>query len=38
MVAYPNEGKIVYGIVVGGNDSDPDPTQSGGVPIGRAHV
>jgi len=33
MVAYPNEGKIVYGIVVGGNDSDPDPTQSGGVRI-----
>lgn len=33
MVAYPNEGKIVYGIVVGGNDSDPDPTQSGGCRI-----
>lgn len=33
MVAYPNEGKIVYGIVVGGNDSDPDPTQSGGARI-----
>lgn len=33
MVAYPNEGKIVYGIVVGGNDKDPDPTQSGGVRI-----
>lgn len=33
MVAYPNEGKIVYGIVVRGNDSDPDPTQSGGVGI-----
>jgi hypothetical protein len=33
MVAYPNENKIVYGIVVGGNDSDPDPTQSGGVRI-----
>jgi hypothetical protein len=30
MVAYPNENKIVYGIVVGGNDGDPDPTQSGG--------
>lgn len=30
MVAYPNEGKIVYGICVGGNDGDPDPTQSGG--------
>lgn len=30
MVAYPNENKIVYGIVVGGNDKDPDPTQSGG--------
>lgn len=33
MVAYPNENKIVYGIVVGGNDKDPDPTQSGGVRI-----
>ncbi len=33
MVSYPNENKIVYGIVVGGNDSDPDPTQSGGVRI-----
>jgi hypothetical protein len=33
MVAYPNEGKIVYGIVVGGNESDPDPTQSGGARI-----
>lgn len=33
MVAYPNEGKIVYGIVVGGNDKDPDPTQSGGVRV-----
>ncbi len=33
MVAYPNESKIVYGIVVGGNDSDPDPTQSGGVRV-----
>lgn len=33
MVAYPNEGKIVYGIVVGGNDKDPDPTQSGGCRI-----
>jgi hypothetical protein len=30
MVAYPNENKIVYGICVGGNDGDPDPTQSGG--------
>lgn len=30
MVAYPNENQIVYGIVVGGNDSDPDPTCSGG--------
>lgn len=33
MVAYPNEGKTVYGIVVGGNDKDPDPTQSGGCRI-----
>jgi hypothetical protein len=33
MVAYPNENKIVYGIVVRGNDSDPDPTMSGGVGI-----
>jgi hypothetical protein len=33
MVAYPNENKIVYGIVVGGNDKDPDPTQSGGCRI-----
>jgi hypothetical protein len=33
MAGYPNENKIVYGIVVGGNDSDPDPTQSGGVRI-----
>jgi hypothetical protein len=33
MVAYPNENKIVYGIVVGGNDKDPDPTQSGGVRV-----
>lgn len=33
MVAYPNENKIVYGIVVGGNDGDPDPTQSGGCRI-----
>ena len=33
MVAYPNENKIVYGVVVGGNDKDPDPTQSGGVRI-----
>lgn len=33
MVSYPNENKIVYGIVVGGNDSDPDPTQSGGARI-----
>lgn len=30
MVAYPNENKICYGIVVGGNDKDPDPTMSGG--------
>lgn len=30
MANYPNENKIVYGIVVGGNDGDPDPTQSGG--------
>jgi hypothetical protein len=30
MARYPNENNIVYGIVVGGNDSDPDPTQSGG--------
>jgi hypothetical protein len=30
MARYPNENQIVYGIVVGGNDSDPDPTQSGG--------
>lgn len=30
MAGYPNENKIVYGIVVGGNDKDPDPTQSGG--------
>lgn len=30
MVAYPNQDKIVYGIVVGGNDTDPDPTLSGG--------
>ena len=33
MASYPNENKIVYGIVVGGNDKDPDPTQSGGVRI-----
>lgn len=33
MGSYPNENKIVYGIVVGGNDKDPDPTQSGGVRI-----
>lgn len=33
MATYPNENKIVYGIVVGGNDKDPDPTQSGGVRI-----
>ncbi len=33
MVSYPNENKIVYGIVVGGNDKDPDPTQSGGVRV-----
>jgi len=37
MVAYPNENKIVYGIVVGGNDSDPDPTQSGGCRIYLPH-
>lgn len=37
MVAYPNENKIVYGIVVGGNDKDPDPTQSGGVRIYLPH-
>lgn len=30
MVAYPNESKIVYGIVCGGNVYDPDPTMSGG--------
>ena len=30
MATYPNENKIVYCIVVGGNDGDPDPTQSGG--------
>lgn len=33
MASYPNENKIVYGIVVGGNDKDPDPTQSGGVRV-----
>ena len=33
MATYPNENKIVYGIVVGGNDGDPDPTQSGGCRI-----
>lgn len=33
MARYPNENQIVYGIVVGGNDGDPDPTQSGGCRI-----
>jgi hypothetical protein len=33
MAINPNESKIVYGIVVGGNDKDPDPTQSGGCRI-----
>ena len=30
MARYPNENNIVYGICVGGNDGDPDPTMSGG--------
>ena len=30
MVQNPNENKIVYGVVVGGDDKDPDPTESGG--------
>jgi hypothetical protein len=30
---WPNQEKIVYGIVVGGDDKDPDPTESGGVRV-----
>jgi hypothetical protein len=30
MARYPNENQIVFGVVCGGNDGDPDPTMSGG--------
>jgi hypothetical protein len=30
MVTWPNQDKLVYGIVCGGDDKDPDPTESGG--------